>query len=202
MNIKNSIFILFAWGALTIINFYFVPYFLLALEWLLILFVFLIVAIIKTVQITKSDENLTKSKKIQYGFITVLFILTIYPHPVNKVLEKIDWHIFYSKRIEIVQMVKNRQLNPNVSWSKDLCELPFEFPVISNGGNDIVINRIDSTGHITVTFWIFRNFFSSPSTKLVYSNDSYEIGRIQDKVKQDPSNNWEIEPNWYRTFGD
>ena len=202
MNLLNSILIFFAWCILTIINFYFVPYFLLALEWLLILFLFFIVAIIKTVKISKSDENLTKSKKIQYGLITVLFILTIYPHPVNKVLEKIDWYIFYSKRIEIVQMINNRQLNPNVNWSKDLCELPFEFPVISNGGNDIVINRIDSTDRITVTFWVFRNFFNSPSTKFVYSNDSYEIVRIQNKVKHDPSNNWEIEQNWYRTYGD
>lgn len=202
MSLLKSILIIFAWGILTIINFYFVPYFLLALEWLLILFIFLLFAIIKTVKISKSDENLTKSKKIQYGLITVLFFLTIYPHPVNKVLEKIDWFIFYSKRIEIVQMVKNRQLNPNVSWSKDLCELPYEFPVISNGGNDIVINRIDSSDHLTVTFWIFRNFFSSPSTHLIYTNNPYEIERIQHIMNRDPSNNWEIEKNWYRTFED
>ena len=202
MNLKNSVLIIFAWGILTIINYYFVPYFLLAIEWLLILIVFLIVVIIKTVKISRSDEKVAGRKKVQYGIITVLFILTIYPHPVNRVIEKIDWHIFFSKRNEIVQMVKNRQLNPNVSWNKELCELPFEFPVISNGGNDIVIDRIDSTDRVTVTFWIFRNFFSSPSTYLVYTNNPYEIARIQNIIKHDPSNNWEIEKNWYRTFED
>jgi len=202
LNLKNSVLIIFAWGILTIINYYFVPYFLLAIEWLLILIVFLIVVIIKTVKISRSDEKVAGRKKVQYGIITVLFILTIYPHPVNRVIEKIDWHIFFSKRNEIVQMVKNRQLNPNVSWNKELCELPFEFPVISNGGNDIVIDRIDSTDRVTVTFWIFRNFFSSPSTYLVYTNNPYEIARIQNIIKHDPSNNWEIEKNWYRTFED
>jgi len=202
LSLFKSVLIIFVWGILTIINFYFVPYFLLALEWLLILIVFLIVVIIKTVKISRSDEKVAGRKKVQYGIITVLFILTIYPHPVNRVIEKIDWHIFFSKRNEIVQMVKNRQLNPNVSWNKELCELPFEFPVISNGGNDIVINRIDSTDRVTVTFWIFRNFFSSPSTHLIYTNNPYEIERIQNIMKRDPSNNWEIEKNWYRTFED
>lgn len=202
MSQKNSVLVIFAWGILTIINFYFVPYFLLALEWLLILIIFLIFAAIETVKISKSDENLTRNKKVQYGIITVLFILTIYPHPVNRIVEKIDWYIFYSQRNEIVQMVKNRQLNPNVSWSKDLCELPYEFPVISNGGNDILINRIDTTDRVKVTFWIFRDFFRSPSTYLVYTNNPYEIERIQNIMKRDPLNNWEIEKNWYRTFED
>lgn len=131
-----------------------------------------------------------------------MFILTIYPQPVNKIIEKFDWYIFYSKRSEIVQMVKNKELNPNVSWNRVLCELPFEFPVISNGGNDILIDRIDGTDHVTVTFWIFRNFFNAPSTQLVYTNSPSEITRIHDIMKHDPSNNWEIEENWYRTFDD
>jgi hypothetical protein len=178
------------------------PYFLLAFEWLMILLTFLVLTIIKIIRLLQGKEVLTSKKLVSYGIISVLFIFIIYPHPINKIIEKIDWYIFYNKRVEIVHMVKNRELNPNVSWNNVLCELPYDFPVVSNGGNDILIKRIDSTSEITVTFWIFRNFFSAPSTQLVYTNSQYEINHIQNLIKRDPSNNWEIAENWYRTFDD
>jgi hypothetical protein len=202
LSIQTIIVIVSAWAVLTVINYYFMPYFLLAFEWLMILLTFLVLTIIKIIRLLQGKEVLTSKKLVSYGIISVLFIFIIYPHPINKIIEKIDWYIFYNKRVEIVHMVKNRELNPNVSWNNVLCELPYDFPVVSNGGNDILIKRIDSTSEITVTFWIFRNFFSAPSTQLVYTNSQYEINHIQNLIKRDPSNNWEIAENWYRTFDD
>lgn len=202
MSIHKIIVIISAWAVLTVVNYYFVPYFLLGLEVLMFLLIFLVLSIITIIKLSRGKEDLTSKKLVSYGIISVLFIFIIYPHPINRIIEKIDWYIFYNKRVEIVQMVKNKELNPNVSWNKVLCELPYQFPVVSNGGNDILIKRIDSTSEITVTFWIFRNFFSAPSTELVYTNSQYEINRIHNLIKRNPSNNWEIEENWFRTYND
>lgn len=117
-------------------------------------------------------------------------------------IEKVDWKILYSKRTEIVKQVRNNELNPNVDWNGWVCELPFEFPVISHGGNDIGIFRNEEKNTTTVTFWVFRNFFSAPATHLIYTNDSSEIAKIDKLIKQQPQNNWKIEDNWYRTHGE
>jgi len=60
--------------------------------------------------------------------------LALYRHKTNLVIEKVDWFILENKRNEIVERVKNKELNPNVSWNGWVGELPFESPIVSNGG--------------------------------------------------------------------
>jgi hypothetical protein len=119
---------------------------------------------------------------------------------VNRLIEKVDWQIFYNKRTEIVEHVMDKKINPDSDRQYWKYKLPYEFPVISNGGNEILIERNDSLNTTTVEFWIFRNFFSSPSTHLIYTNDSTEIARIDRLIKRHPKDNWQIENNWYRTY--
>jgi len=116
--------------------------------------------------------------------------------------EKIDWNINYNKRIEVITKVKSGELKPNVSWNDWVCELPFEYPIISNGGNDIGISKNEKTNEYTISFWIFRNFFDSPSTYLIYSEDLETLERLDKKVKNEPDNNWKIKDNWYRIHGE
>jgi hypothetical protein len=84
--------------------------------------------------------------------------LTLSRWHVKNIIEKADWHIFYQKRVETVEKVQKKELNPNVGWNNWICELPFEFPVISNGGNDIGISRNDSTQTITVELFLEISF--------------------------------------------
>ena len=128
--------------------------------------------------------------------------MTFYRDIPNWVIEKVDWLMFLNKRIEIVEQVKKDELRPNVDWNGWVCELPYEFPVVSNGGNDIGIfkNKTDST--LTVQFWIFRNFFDSPSTYFIYTEDKDDIERIEKKISNRPRDNWKIKDNWYRVYGD
>ena len=81
-----------------------------------------------------------------------------------------------------------------------VCELPYKFPVISNGGNEIGISKNDGTNEITVTFWVFRNFFSAPSTHFEYTNRPEDIKYYNEIIERDPDENWKVEENWYRTF--
>lgn len=199
MTNKTLIWIVITWLVLAVVNYYFVPYFIVVLEWILLLFIFACWFIIEIVEIIWKRNKRARSRFAPAATILMLLILT-YLRPQNRIIEKIDWYIFYNKRNEIIRQVKNDELKPNVSWNGWICELPYELPVISNGGNDIGISKNDSTGNVTVTFWIFRNFFSAPSTHFVYTDDPGQIEWIDELIKQNPGDNWKIEENWYRTF--
>jgi hypothetical protein len=74
--------------------------------------------------------------------------------------------------------VKSKDLNPNVDWNGWVCELPFEFPVMTHGGNDIGIIRNEDKNTTTVTYWVFRNFFT------VLTFNTFEFTQtIQQKLK-------------------
>ncbi|WP_179020632.1 hypothetical protein [Winogradskyella forsetii] len=202
MNKKTLIWIVIIWVVLTLVNYYFVPYFIVALEWLILSLVLLIWSIGQIVKLIKERKNLSRQRITSVLVISSLFLLTFFRQPVNQIIEKSDWYIFYNKRTEVVEQVKKGELNPNVSWNGWVCELPFEFPVISNGGNDIGIFRNQENNQTTVTFWVFRNFFDSPSTHFVFTDDPEEIKRIEEKIEIRPNDNWRIEENWYRTYGE
>ncbi|WP_332914080.1 hypothetical protein [Algoriphagus boritolerans] len=119
----------------------------------------LILTIIQLVKTIKERKILTKLRIAKLVTFSILFLLTLYRHKTNLAIEKVDWFILENKRNEIVEKVKNKELNPNVSWNGWVCELPFEFPIVSNGGNDIGISRNEENNGTTVTFWVFRNFF-------------------------------------------
>ncbi len=76
--------------------------------------------------------------------------------------------------------------------------MPFEFPILSNGGNEISIYRNKQTNKLTVTFWVIRSIMIAPSTSFIYTNDTKEIEQLDNEIKNHPKNNWKIEDNWYR----
>jgi len=55
---------------------------------------------------------------------------------------------------------------------------------------------------MTITFYVFRNFFSAPSTKFIYTNRPEDIKYYEEQIEGNPSENWKIEPNWYRILSE
>lgn len=199
---KHIKWIVIGWFILTISNFYFIPYFIVAFGWFGLLAGFFAITIYQIIKAITERKWITKLRLYKLTLFLALFFLTFYGRYVDRLIEKVDWRIFYNKRTEIVEQVKSNDLNPNVDWNGWVCELPFEFPVISHGGNDIGIIRNEKKNTTTVTFWVFRNFFSAPSTRLIYTNDSTKIESINKLIKRHPKDNWKIEENWYRTYGE
>ncbi len=202
---KNKIKIYILLGAFIllpiweILNYYFIPYFIVAFAWLLIVFALFVWLFIEVCQLINERSKLSKQKVVSVCLILVLFLL-IFFRPLNKIIEKADWQLFYDKRMEVIRKIKSQELKPNVGWNNWICELPYEYPILSNGGNDIGIYQNDSTNELTVTFWIFRNIFSAPSSHFVYTNTADKIDRINRLIKEHPKHNWKVEENWYRTF--
>lgn len=200
MKRKAFIWSLAAWLVITFVNYYYMPYFLIFLEYLIIIFSLLILTIVLIVRLAQNRQRTLRQTTILISAIFTLFLITFFTEPVNSLIEKADWKILYNTRMEIVEDVKQEKLRPNVSRNGVVCELPYEFPVVSNGGNDILISKNDSTNEVTVTFWVFRNFFSAPSTHLIYTNRPEDIDHYSKLIERDPINNWKIEENWFRTF--
>ena len=176
-------------------------FFFLAFVWLGMILILLILATTQLVKAIRERKILTKLRIAKLVTFSLLFLLTLYRHKANLAIEKVDWFVLENKRNQIVEQVKSKELNPK-SWNGWVCELPFEFPVVSNGGNDIGISRNNDNNGTTVIFWIFRNFFDSPSIHFVYTNDLEEIKRLDEKVAERPEDNWKIKENWYREYGD
>jgi len=77
-----------------------------------------------------------------------------------------------------------------------ICILPFNFPIVSNGGNDIWI--FQNKNKKTVKFWISRGFFDSPQSYFIYTDDPDTINSINRLIKKYPENNYKIKEHWYR----
>ena len=183
-------------------NYYFMPFFLLPFIWLGFSFTLLVISFIQIIKIFKEGKSASIQRILKATVFILLFLMTFFQSFTDRIIEKADWIFFYNRRMEIVNQVKKEILNPNVNWNGWVCELPFEFPVVSNGGNDIGIFRNKENGAITVTFWVFRDYFESPSTYLIYTNDPDKIKTIEKKISTNPKENWKIEESWFRTYGD
>lgn len=197
---KHIKWIIIGWIILTISNYYFIPYFIVAFGWFGLLAGFFVFTVYQIIMLIKERKRITKARFYKLTLFLALFFLTFYGRYVDRLIEKVDWRIFYNKRIEIVECVIDKEINPDSERQYWIHQLPYNFPIISHGGNEIMIERHDSLNTVTVEFWIFRNFFSSPSTHLVFTNDSSEILRIDRLIERHPKDNWKIEDNWYRTY--
>jgi hypothetical protein len=143
------------------------------------------------------DRDISKLRIQKAIIFIVLFLLTFFRWA-DSFIEKVDWNIFYNKRTEIVKEVKNNQLRRNASWNNELCQLPFEFPIVSTDGNDIFIIRDSLDGSLTVKFFILRAMYDDLSDFFVYTDNKKEIERMERLCKNVPKRNWKLKDNWYR----
>jgi|SRR5690554_142645 len=192
------------WLSIQILIFYLIPYFVIPLLWFLII-LFLFILIIRNIFLVfKNSRNLQFTERIiKIGFVFILFISTFFRfnYLPQRIIEKVDWLVLYNQRIKVIKKVKNNELKPNVSWNGFICELPFEFPIVSNGGNDIGIFYNEEKQY-TVEFYVLRNFSEAPSIKIIYSENPDNIQYFESKIREDSNNNWKIKDNWYRIYGE
>lgn len=198
MNNKILFGILTGWIFLTIINYYYTQPLIKALSWILILVIFLIMIILQFSKLVKEPRNIRKGRVRTLLLISTIFIFTIFHQIPDRLIEKMDWFLQLNNRILIVEQVKGDEINPNVKYNDWICELPYEFPVVSTCGNDIGIFKNTNLNSVTVRFFVNRAYISSPSTYFVYTNDPKTIERINLMIAENPKENWILEENWYR----
>lgn len=199
---KTLIIVIIIWVLWKLYEHYEVSYFLVPFLWLGISFLLLIVVVIQLVKLIKERKSITRLRIIKLLTFSLLLYLNLYRWTFDKLIEKADWYFLYNKRSEIVNQVKNDKLKSNVSWNDWICELPFEYPIVSHGGNDIGISKNNNDNSLTVTFFVYRNFFSAPSTMFIYTTNKEDISYYEEQISKNPNDNWKIEDNWYRILSE
>lgn len=114
-------------------------------------------------------------------------------------IEKLDWKFRRNSREEIVQLVKTEKLKPNVTYNKIICSLDsWNFPLISNGGNEIAIYKTDNN-KLTIEFYIDRGFIDHYSA-FIYTNDKEKIQELEERIISNKGLhiNKKLDKHWYR----
>jgi hypothetical protein len=197
---RKIIFLIALWLVYVFVDYFYLPYFVQPFSWLLVCITLFVLLIREIIKVIKQRNNLKTYKLLNLSITLGLLFLTFYNF--NKiptsVIEKIDWSISYNKRNKIVEEVLNGKLKPNTEMSNGICNLQFDFPIISNGGNDIWISESKTENKKTIKFWISRGFFESPQTYFIFTNDNEMKKIYEEQIKMKPEYNWKLEENWYR----
>ena len=158
----------------------------------LVLTIWLFIAVIKN-----RNSQITLFHKT--GIIITTSIGTLSLFFCNNLIENLDWKFRRNSREEIVQLVKYDKLKPNVSHNNIICKLDnWNFPPISNGGNEIAIYKVDNN-NVTIEFYIDRGFLDHYSA-FIYTNDIERIKEIEGRISSETGLhiNKKLESNWYR----
>ena len=145
----------------------------------------------------KSNEQITVFHRI--GVFLTIFIGCVSFIFGEDLIEKFDWNLRRNSREEIIQLIKSKKLRTNNNDKNVLYTLDnWKFPLISNGGNKILISQTE-LGKLTVEFYINRGFLDHYSA-FVYTNDQEKIKELEDymSIKKSTETNKKLDQNWYR----
>ncbi|MFS4428239.1 hypothetical protein [Chryseobacterium sp. S90] len=197
---KKTLILTIIWIAYSFTDYFILPYFFKPLLWLLACLILLILSLRQIVKRFKERTKITSTGIISFLTTIVLFFLTFYRF--NKIpssiIEKLDWKISYYKRHQIVNEILKETIKPNTSMKNGIHKLSFDFPIISNGGNDIWIYENKTENTKTIKFWISRGFFEAPQIYFIFTNDPKTKMSYEKLIKNDPELNWKLEDQWYR----
>lgn len=197
---KKIVILAVLWLFFAVADYFYLPYFVQPFSWLSVCIILLILLIRQIIKTIKERKNLKTNRIINLSITLILFFLTFYNFNKipNSIIEKVDWTISYNKRQQIVKEALTDQLKPNTEMNNGICKLSFDFPIISNGGNDIWIYENKTENTMTIKFWISRGFFDSPQTYFIFTNDDKTKKQYQEQIIKRPEYNWKLEENWYR----
>ncbi|WP_243348171.1 hypothetical protein [Parabacteroides sp. FAFU027] len=133
--------------------------------------------------IKKEGTPLTKAFKYRLWVTFFIGAISFFYGPMF--MEKADWTLRRSSREEIIMKIKKGEIRDSKldGWN---------FPPISNGGNEIEISK-RKKGLLTVMFYIDRGFIDHCSA-FVYTNDANELKDIKSWY----SSVEQLDKNWYR----
>ncbi len=158
---------------------------------IVIVFPYLIIALILTLYLLVpwiQNKGITKFHKIGVSISIIIGISSLIFG--SGLIEKLDWNLRLKERERIVEKAINGEF-------EDYKVKLNHFPPISNGGNEIFVDDKPS-GSITVTFFIDRGFIDHYSA-FIYTTDTAKIRIYDARTKLDhPKTNKKLSENWYR----
>jgi hypothetical protein len=184
--------LVFLWIIWTLCRYYYLNFFFVILAWIGLVAIIGIITIVQIVTLFKRWKHKGKFRVVRLSIYVSLFLLTFLQPYTDRVIEKCDWLLQRERRELIVEQIKSEK----IAEDSTRYQLPYKFPIVSHYDNEVDIRRVN--GKITISFWVFRNFFELRSPKFVYSNDPDEIEEFDRLVNNMPKYNWQLDENWFR----
>ena len=132
----------------------------------LAIFIINIVSLIKTIR-----KGIIAFIPIIIQLFTVLIITFV---PFTDIWLKINFIHYRSERETIVQEIYNGELIPNIKHNSKIISLGKEYPYVSMGGNEIIINEYD--GYKNILFYTFRGILDNYSGFLYVPEGGTPLG--------------------------
>lgn len=128
-------------------------------------------------------------KPIVIQVITILLLLIV---PFNQIILDIDFKINKSEREQVVKMVENGELKPNISHDSSLIQLPKKYEHLSSGGGEIVVEK--SGDGFNILFFTYRGLLDNFSGFVYTPNDQKPFKTAFDGDFKEID---KMEKNWY-----
>lgn len=148
---------------------------------------------------TASLSCITKYKAIgarsliPLGVIIGSFIIVTFV-PITNLWLKVNYSLYKAERNEIVSKVLSGELQPNVNHNSNLIALGNTYPIVSMGGNEIVVEEHD--GDTYILFYTFRGVLDNYSGFL-YVTKGGVPSKYSDLNEEDSTQIVPLEENWY-----
>jgi len=107
---------------------------------------------------------------------------------------KADFAYYKNEREEIVKKVYERKIKPNVAHNSSLINLGNSYPLVSMGGNEIVVE--EHAGLKYVFFFTFRGIMDNYSG-FIYVPDGGKPSQYSDLDESNSTQITHLEGNWY-----
>jgi hypothetical protein len=122
------------------------------------------------------------------AFLIVFFV------PFTNLWLKADFAFYKSEREEVVKKVYSGELKPNVLHNSSLISLGNNYPLISMGGNEIVVEEHEEIKY--VFFYTFRGILDNYSG-FIYVPDGGNPTSYSDLNKFESTQIVRLEGNWF-----
>ncbi len=126
--------------------------------------------------------------------VIALSVLIVFFTPFTRMWLELDYWLYEEERKEIVEKVFARTLQPNVDHNARLIRLGGSYPLVSMGGNEIVVEEHD--GGKYVLFFTFRGILDNYSGFL-YVPSGRVPSLFSDLNEQQFTEIEPLEENWY-----
>ncbi len=154
---------------------------------------FFIIAAIASLTCLFKFKQIGVNSLLPLGTLAAGFLI-VYLVPFTNLWLKADFALYKNERTEIVKRVYDSRLKPNVSHNTSLIDLGNLYPLVSTGGNQIIVE--EHAGLKYVFFYTFRGVLDNYSG-FIYVPDGGEPKNYSDLDESDSSQITYLEGNWY-----
>ncbi|EJV75146.1 MULTISPECIES: hypothetical protein [Bacillus] len=136
--------------------------------------------------------NFIKCKNWKPLVIQLIIIIICIYVPFVKIYMKLDFIIYKEDRKQVIELIEQKKLIPNVEYNSKMIHLPKQFVSTSKNGGDVLVQEKENS--TLIFFYTYRGILDNFSGFIYSFND---IKPIKSDFNSDFKEIIKVEKNWY-----